>query len=122
MREKKKKRDEDADEAEDDIETNENEKAKQATIANSSKNAMNAVPTSPPPPTLSNVTQLSTGPSRPKRSAEPHANTFTSPTDAVTSIPNTSTPLSGAVTLRVGCCTCLLLCTGSVSRYRDGHH
>jgi len=116
MREKK-NRDEDADEAEDEI-----EKAKQAAIASSSMNAMNAAPTSPPPPTRSNVAQPSTGPSRPKRSAEPRATTFTSPADAVTPIPNTSTPLPGAVTLRVGCCSHLLICTGSVSRYRDGHH
>jgi len=47
---------------------------------------MNAVPTSPPPPTLSNVAQPSTGPSRPKQSAEPHATTFTSSADAATPI------------------------------------
>jgi len=121
MREKK-KRDEDADEAEDEDDTDEKEKAKQATIATSSKNAMDAVPTSPPPPTQSNVAQPSAGPSRPKGSTEPHPTTFTSAADATTSIPNTSTPLPGAVTLRVGCCTRLLLCTGCVSRYQDGHH
>ena len=115
MREKKKHRDEDADEAED-------EKARQTTIANGSMSAMNAVPTSPTPPTRSNVTQSSSGPSRPKRSAEPRTTTFTSPADAATSIPNISTPLPDAVTLRAGCCTCLFLCTGCVPRYRDGHH
>ena len=120
MREEK-KRNQDADEAEED-ETDEKEKAKQATIAIGSKNAMNAVPTSPPPPTQSNVAQPSAGPSRPKRSAEPHPTTFTSPADALTSIPNTSTPLPDAVTLRAGCCTRLLLCTGCVSQYHDGHH
>ena len=118
MREKK--RDEDADEAEDEDKTDE-EKAKQATIAIGSMNAMNAVPTSSPPPTRSNFAQLSAGPSRAKRSAEPHPTTFTSPVDT-TLIPNTSTPPPGAVTLRVGCCTCLLFCTGCVSRHRDGHH
>ena len=65
MREKK-KTDEDLDEAEDENEnkTDGNEKAKQATIANNSKNAMNAVPSSPPP-TRSNVAEPSAGPSRP---------------------------------------------------------
>jgi len=116
-----KKRDEDADEAEED-ETDEKEKAKQATIAIGSKNAINAVPTSPPPPTQSNVAQPLAGPSRPKRSAELHTATFTSPPDIPTSIPNTSVPLRGAVTLRAGCCTRFLLCTGCVSRYHDDHH
>jgi len=122
MREKKKS-DEDLNEVEDDNEnkTDKNEKVKQVTIANNSKNAMNAVPSSPPP-TQSNVAQPSAGPSRPKRSAEPHSTTFTSPADATTPIPNTSTPFPGAVTLRAGCCTCLFLCTGCVSRYPDGHH
>ena len=120
MREEK--RNQDADEAEEEDEIDEKEKATQATIATSSKNKMNAVPTSPPPPTQSNVAQPSAGPSRPKRSAELHPTTFTSPADVLTSIPNTSTPLPDAVTLRAGCCTRLLLCTGCVSRYHDGHH
>jgi len=122
MREKK-KTDEDLDEAEDENEnkTDGNEKAKQATIANNSKNAMNAVPSSPPP-TRSDVAQPSAGPSRPKRSAEPHPTTFTSPADGTTPIPNMSTPLPGPVTLQARCCTRLLLCTGCVSRYPDGHH
>jgi len=121
MREKK-KRDEDADEAEDEDETDEKEKAKQATVAIGSKNAMNAVPTSPLPPTRSDVAHPSARPSRAKGSVELHSTTSTSPADATTSIPNTSTPLPGAVTLRAGCCTRLLLCTGCVSRYHDGHH
>ena len=113
MREKK-RRDEDADEAEDEDETDEKEKASQATTANGSINGMNAVPASQPSP-RNNVAEPSAGPSRPKRSAEPHPTTITSPADATTPIPNTSTPLPGAVTLRAGCCTCLLLCTGCVS-------
>ena len=121
MREEK-KRNQDADEAEEEDEIDEKEKATQATIATSSKNAMNAVPSSPPPLTQSNVAQPSAGPSRPKRSAELHPTTFTSPADALTSIHNTSAPLPDAVTLRAGCCTRLLLCTGCVSRYHDGHH
>jgi len=120
MREEKKNQD--ADEAEEEDEIDEKEKATQATIATSSKNEMNAVPTSPPPPTQSNVAQPSAGPFRPKRSAELHPTTFTSPADALTSIPNMSTPLPGSVTLRAGCCTRLLLCTGCVSRYDEGHH
>jgi len=114
------KRDDDAEEAEDEGETDE-EKANQATIAISSKNVVIAVPISPPS-TRSNFAQPSAGPSRPKQSAGPHATTFTSPADATTPTPNTSTPLPDAVTLRAGCCTCLLLCTGCVPRYRDGHH
>jgi len=121
MREEEKKRNEDADEAEDEDETDEKEKAKQATIATSSMNAMNPVPSSPPP-AQNNVAQPSAGPSRPKRSAEPRHTTFISPADALTSIPNTSTPLPGPVTLQARCCTRLLLCTGCVSRYPDGHH
>ena len=119
--EKKKRRNEDADEAEDEDETDEKDKTTQATIATSSKDAMNAVPTGPPP-AQSIVGQPSAGPSQPKRSAEPRHTTFTSPPDATTSIPNTSTPLPGPVTLQARCCTRLLLCTGCVSRYPDGHH
>jgi len=124
MREKKKS-DEDLNEVEDENEneykTDENEKAKPAIIANNSKNAMNAVPSSPLP-AWSNISQPSAGPSRPKRSAEPHPTTFSSPADATTPIPNTSTPLPGPVTLQARCCTRLLLCIGCVSRYPDGHH
>jgi len=121
MREEKKKRNEDLDEAEDEDETDEKEKAKQATIATSSKNAMDAVSSSPPP-AQSNVAQPSAGPSRPNRSAEPRHTTFTSPADAPTPIPTTSTPLPAPVTLQARCCTRLLLCTGCVSPYPDGHH
>jgi len=121
MREEKRRRNEDVDEAEDDDNTNEKEKATQATMATSSKNAMNPVQSSPPP-AQSNVAQPSPGPSRPNRSAEPRHTTFTSPPDAPTSVPNTSTPLPGPVTLQARCCTRLLLCTGCVSRYPDGHH
>jgi len=121
MREEKKKRNEDMDEAEDEDEIDKKEKANQATIATSSMNAMDAIQSSPPP-AQSNVAQPSAGPSQPKRSAQPRHTTFTSPHDAPTSIPNTSTPLPGPVALQAKCCTRLLLCTGCVSRYPDGHH
>ena len=120
MREKK-KRDEDVDEAEDEDETDEKEKANQATTAIGSMNAMDVVPASQLS-TRNNVAQPSAGPSRAKRSAEPHPTTFTSPADGTTPIPNMSTPLPGPVTLQARCCTRLLLCTGCVSRYPDGHH